>query len=141
MKPNEPAWVGAILKAPVTALMARIVLTSAFWVGGMGKLVDFNGAVAEQAHFGLNPPVVFAVATIAVELLGSVMIILNWRLWLGAGALGVFTFLAAVISAPFWTLQGQEQFMAMNTFLEHMGLIAGLVIAAIWSHLSAKVTS
>jgi len=128
---TEPTWVGAILDAPATSLLARIVLTSAYWIGGLYKLLNFHDAVAEQAHFGLNPPVVFAIATIVVELTGSAAVIANWRVWLGAGALGVFTLIAAIIASPFWDMQGQERFMAMNSFIEHLGLIAGLALAAI----------
>lgn len=131
MRQAEPSWVRAILDAPATALLARMILTSAYWVGGVNKLLDFNGAIAEQAHFGLDPPLVFAVATIFVELAGSAMVIASWRTWLGAGALGVFTVLAAVIASPFWAMQGHERFMAMNTFIEHLGLVAGLALAAI----------
>jgi uncharacterized membrane protein YphA (DoxX/SURF4 family) len=72
----------------------------------------------------------WAVLTIAVELVGSALILAGRWVWLGAGMLGVFTALAALVANPFWALQGHERFMATNAFFEHIGLIGGFVLAA-----------
>lgn len=48
-KTDTPRWVGAILSWPWLQPVARIALTSAFLIGGIQKLVDIPGAVAEQA--------------------------------------------------------------------------------------------
>lgn len=130
---TDPRWVDAILDWRWTWLLARIALTSAFWISGVTKLFSFPAAVAEQQHFGLQPAVGFAVATIIVQLLGSALVIAGRLVWLGAGALAVFTMLATWIAHAFWTLQGAERFMAMNTFFEHLGLVAGLLLAALLS--------
>jgi uncharacterized membrane protein YphA (DoxX/SURF4 family) len=127
---DTPRFVEAILNARLTGFVARLALVGAYLLGGIVKLTDFQGAVAEQAHFGLSPPAFWAVLTIAVELIGSVLILWGRFLWLGAGMLGVFTGLAAIIANAFWTMDGQERFMATNAFFEHIGLIGGLVLAA-----------
>ena len=126
----DPRWVDAILEWRVTSLLSRIALTSAFWIGGLTKLLDFPSAVAEQAHFGLQPPALFAILTIFVELVGSALVISGRRVWLGAGALGVFTALAMLLAQRFWDMAGDARFQTMNSFFEHLGLIAGLVLAA-----------
>lgn len=127
---SQPRWVRAVLNWRGTWPLARLGLTSAYWVGGLTKLFDFSGAVAEQVHFGIHPPAFFAVLTILTELLGSALVITGRLLWLGAGALGVFTALATLIAHPFWQMAGQERFLATNAFFEHLGLIAGFVLAA-----------
>ena len=127
---TNPAWINAILDWRWTWPLARVGLTSAFWIGGLTKLFDFSAAVAEQAQFGIDPPGFFAALTIAVELLGSALVISGRWLWLGAGALAVFTALATLIAHRFWEMTGQERFVATNAFFEHLGLIAGFVIAA-----------
>jgi uncharacterized membrane protein YphA (DoxX/SURF4 family) len=53
--------------------------------------------------------------------------------WLGAGGLGVLTFVAMLTANAFWTMGGHEKFMATNAFFEHLGLIAGLVLVTILS--------
>jgi len=127
---RTPRWVDAILDWNGTWLLARLALTCAYWVGGLAKLFDFPGAIAEQQHFGLEPAALFAAATIAVELVGSALIVAGRWVWLGAGMLGVFTLLATVIAHAFWTMQGHERFLATNAFVEHLGLVAGLAMAA-----------
>jgi transmembrane protein len=58
------------------------------------------------------------------------LVIFNRWTWLGAGALGVFTLVVTVLVHAFWSLDGAARFAEMNTFLEHMALIAGFVFAA-----------
>ncbi len=110
---------------------------SAYILGGFAKLLDFAGAVAEQEHFGLYPGWLWAAAAIVVELGGSLLVVLNRLVWLGAGGLGVLTFVAMLTANAFWTMEGHDRFMAMNAFFEHLGLIAGLVVVSILSEASA----
>ena len=129
----NPSWVDAILDWRWTWPLARVLLASAYLVGGLTKLFNFPDAVAEQAHFGINPPALFAVLTIVAQLVGSALVISGRALWLGAGALAVFTALATLIAHAFWNMEGHERFLATNAFFEHLGLIAGFVIAALFS--------
>jgi uncharacterized membrane protein YphA (DoxX/SURF4 family) len=135
---RDPRWVDAILDWRWTWLLARVALTSAFLIGGLTKLLNFNDAIAEQEHFGLRPGALYAVATIVVELVGSALVISGRWIWLGAGALAVFTAIATLIAHPFWTMSGQERFLATNAFFEHLGLIAGFAIAALLAEREAR---
>ncbi|HEX7874307.1 MAG TPA: DoxX family protein [Sphingobium sp.] len=128
---TEPGFVTAILSQRWTGFAARLALVGAYFQGGIVKLTDFPGAIAEQAHFGMSPPAFWAGVTIAVELVGAILVLTKcWR-WLGAGMLGVFTGLAALTANAFWAMeQGPDRAMAMNAFFEHIGLIGGFVLAA-----------
>jgi uncharacterized membrane protein YphA (DoxX/SURF4 family) len=128
---RNPGWVDAILDFRGTALVARIALASAYILGGLTKLFDFPGAVAEQAHFGLHPAALWAVVTIVVELAASVLVISGRWVWLGAGALGVLTGMASLVANNFWAMTGHDRFMATNAFFEHLGLIGGFVLVAV----------
>jgi uncharacterized membrane protein YphA (DoxX/SURF4 family) len=130
---GAPAFVDAMLASRWTGPLARLALVGAYVQGGLVKLLDFPGAVAEQAHFGMEPAASWAAVTIAIELVGALMVVSGRWLWLGAGMLGVFTGLAALKANAFWTMVGQERFMAMNAFFEHIGLIGGFVLAAMLS--------
>jgi uncharacterized membrane protein YphA (DoxX/SURF4 family) len=125
-----PPWVGAILGWRATWFLARLALSSAYLIGGVNKAIDFPGAVAEQAHFGLEPAWAWAIVTIVVELGGSLLLIWGRLVWLAAGALGVLTATAMLVANNFWAMEGPARFMAMNTFFEHLGLIAGFALAA-----------
>ncbi len=128
----DPRFVDAILDWRPTWFFARLLLVGAYLLGGLVKLADWPGAVAEQAHFGMHPPALWAALTIAVELVGPVLILTGRWIWLGAGMLGVFTLLAAFTANAFWTMAaGPERFGATNAFFEHLGLIGGFVLAAL----------
>jgi uncharacterized membrane protein YphA (DoxX/SURF4 family) len=126
-----PRWIEAILRWPVTAFVARAALASAYLIGGIAKLSDFPAAVAEQAHFGLQPAPVWAVLAIAVEIGGALLLIAGRLLWLAAGALSVLTAIAMLVANDFWAHQGHNRFTALNAFFEHLGLIGGFALAAI----------
>jgi uncharacterized membrane protein YphA (DoxX/SURF4 family) len=111
--------------------IARLGLVIAYLVGGLSKLFDFPGAIAEQAHFGLRPPEVWAILAIIVEIGGSILILCNRFVWFAAGALSVLTAIATLVAENFWTMQGHARFVAMNALLEHIGLIAGFIMASL----------
>ncbi len=108
-------------------------MVSAFLIGGIQKLVDFPAAVAEQAHFGLQPAWLWAAAAIVVELGGSALAIVGRWVWLGAGGLGVLTAVAMLTANDFWAKTDHDRFIAVNDFFEHLGLIAGLVLVSVLS--------
>jgi uncharacterized membrane protein YphA (DoxX/SURF4 family) len=135
----DPRLVDLILDWPATWLLARLALCGAYMIGGIVKLADWPAAVAEQAHFGVHPAALSAAATIAVELGGPLLILSGRLVWLGAGALGVFTAFAAIVANPFWAMPpGAERFMAMNAFLEHVGLVGGFVLVALVNELEKR---
>ena len=132
-KADNPRWVRAILSWPWLLPISRIALVSSFLIGGMQKLIDFPAAVAEQAHFGLQPAWLWATAAIMVELGGSALVIVGRWVWLGAGGLGVLTAVAMLTANDFWSKTDHDRFMAVNAFFEHLGLIAGLVLISLLS--------
>jgi uncharacterized membrane protein YphA (DoxX/SURF4 family) len=125
---GTPRWVSTTLSTSGLLPIARIALVSAFLIGGLQKFADFPAAVAEQAHFGLQPAWLWAVAAIVVELGGSALVIVGRWVWLGAGGLGVLTAVSMLVANDFWAQTGHDRFMATNAFFEHLGLIAGLVL-------------
>ena len=128
---DKPAWVAALLQPPAVRFLIRLALVSSYLIGGFTKISDFSSAVAEQAHFGLHPPAVWAVMAIIIELGSSTLLLLNRFVWLAAGGLGVLTAVAMLVANNFWTMEGHARFMALNSFFEHLGLIATLVLATI----------
>ena len=128
---RNPRWVDAILDWRWTWLVARVCLTGAYIVAGLTRLFDFTGAVAEQEHFGFHPGAPWAAAVIVVELIGPILVISGRFVWVGAGALSVFTGISNLVANNFWAMQGHDRFVAFNAFFEHLGLIAGFVLAAL----------
>ena len=128
----NPSWIYQLLSMPVVQLLARILLTMTFWLSGVAKLFDFSSAVAEMTANNLPAPALFAAITIAVQLVGSALVIWGGSLvWLGAGALGVFTAMTIPVSHAFWRAEGMEAVAKMHVAVEHMSVIGGLIIVAV----------
>jgi transmembrane protein len=126
-----PSMINVLLASPAFGVLARVLLTLAFWSSGLVKLVDFAGAVAEMEKYGVTPAVPMAIAVIAVQLGGSALVISGRHVWLGAGALGVFTVLTIPIAHAFWTMTGEAAFFEMLFAIEHLSVIGGLMVIAI----------
>jgi len=102
--------------------------------GGIVKLTNINGAVAEMSHFGLSPAMPFAIAVIAFELIASLAILTGYGRWLGALALGAFTVAATFMANRYWELRPPERFGVENSFYEHLGLAGGFLLI-VWHDL------
>ncbi|TPG57124.1 DoxX family protein [Roseomonas nepalensis] len=119
-------------------LLGLLGLCAAYLQGGLNKLLNYPGAVAEAVHFGLPLPAFAAAGTIAVELLASAMVITGCLRGLGALALMLFTLAATVIANRYWELPpGMERFMMANSFYEHFGLAAAFLLVALWNQETA----
>jgi len=127
------AAVRPALGLPALRFIAYLGLCAAYLQGGLFKLMDFPAAIGEMNHFGLSPAPLFAVLVIALELGASLMILTGRLRWLGALGLAGFTLLATGIALRFWDLPaGPERFVVTNSFFEHLGLVGGFLLVAIW---------
>jgi transmembrane protein len=128
---DTPRWVESILDSRVTLLLARVALTLPYWWSGIDKATHPQAALAEVAGLlGTTQPLPVYLLLLIVQIGGSLLVIFNRWAWLGAGALGMFTLIVTLLVHAFWNLDGPVRFAEMNTFLEHMALIAGFVFAA-----------
>jgi uncharacterized membrane protein YphA (DoxX/SURF4 family) len=121
-----------ILSSQAIYLVALLGLCAAYLQGGIDKALDFEAAVAEARHFGLEPAALMASATIFTELCGSVLILTGVLRWLGALWLAGFTLMATFIANRFWELPASDRFMVENSFFEHLGLVGGFLLVAWW---------
>ena len=134
-----PALIETITTSRAFGFIARTILTSMFWLSGIAKLADFDGGVAEMAHFGLEPAALFNVATAFTQLVGSALIIANRWAWLGAGMLGVFTALTIPIAHNFWAMEEPMRTFEFYVVSEHIAVIGGLMVVAWKSAIASAV--
>jgi len=123
--------VNSIVENRAFQILSRIILTTPFWGALIEHGLGFNAWVGTMAHFNLNPPLVFAVFTLATLLVGTILVVFTNRwAWLGAGALAVFTGLTIFIAHAFWTMKEPQAHTEFYTVLEHIALIGGLMVMA-----------
>lgn len=114
------------------ATLAIGLVTMPYWTSGIAKLFDPRSALSEARALGLSPPWLVVAGTILVQLGGSGLLLLGYWPWLAAGAVAIFTALATIIAHPFWKVSEAEKRREQRIiFLEHAGLIGGLMLAAI----------
>ena len=136
LDPSAPRWtrwvdrvaraIYGVAAAPAIRFVALLGLCAAYLQGGLVKLVDFGGAVAEAQHFGLPFAPAIAGVTIVTELVGSALILSGVYRWLGALGLAGFTLIATFVANRFWEIPQPDRFMVENAFFEHLGLVAVL---------------
>ncbi len=137
---RAPRWFVNLFAARWLHWVALLAICSAYLQGGLVKLLNFPGAIAEMQHFGLAPATPLAIMTIAVELGAGLMILIGWWRWLGALILAAFTIGATFVANRFWEMQPPEQMMVMNAFFEHLGLVGAFVLIA-WHDLRAPAAA
>lgn len=127
------AVVSAIVNSPISWLLARLVLTTLFWMAGLYGLFNFGAIVQEMINEKLPAPVFFAAATIATQIAGSALLITNFRDlgWLGAVGLAVFTLLTIPLGHAFWTFEEPRKTAEFHIALEHITVAGGLLLAAL----------
>ncbi len=129
-----PNWVNAITESRLFQILARLILTTPFWAAFIEHGMGFGAWTGTMAHFNLNPPIVFALFTLLTLLVGTILVVFTdkWA-WLGAACLGVFTALTIPIAHAFWTMKDPQAHTEFYTVLEHIAIIGGLMIMAIWA--------
>jgi len=131
-----PGWIARILDWRYFAVLARIVLTSPFWANGLWRIANMTASVVEIDQYDLPQAWLINYFVIFVELGGSLLVIANRRTWSGAGALAIFTLATIPVAHNFWSLSGRVALSEFWIALQHLGLIGGLMLAAILSRQS-----
>ena len=127
-----PASINDLLASPTFLVLARLVLTSFFWIAGVFTAVNFATMVAVIEERGLPAPRLIVAMMATTELVGSFLLVTDVGSmgWLGAGALGVFTFLSIPLGHPFWKYPQPRRMEEFQLALEHLAVIGGLMCAA-----------
>jgi transmembrane protein len=128
---DTPPVIAKLLRSSITVWAARIALTLPYWFSGLDKLLHPYAALSEFQHTGLPGSWWMYGLLLVVQIGGSVLVIFNRYVWLGAGTLAVFTAAATYLAHAFWKLDGSARFAEMNVFMEHIALMAGFAFAAL----------
>lgn len=128
---DMPRAIAAILDSGVCWFFARLVLTFVFWGAGIGHLVDFQASVAELRALKLEPAPLMNALLIVTLLVGSLMILLDRWLWLGAGILSGFLVIAIVLAHSFWAMVEPARTLHFRVATEHVSLIGGFMALAV----------
>jgi putative oxidoreductase len=110
------------------ALIGRILLALMFVLAGFDKIGGFAGTAAYIASKGLPVPQVLAAGTIAVEVLGGLMLVIGWKARWAALALAGFTLLASVIFHNYWAMPAEQQMVNQLMFMKNLAVAGGMLM-------------
>ncbi len=103
-------------------LVGRLLLGAIFFISGLNKVADPAGTIGYITSAGLPLPQLVLAAAIAVEVVGSVLLIFGFHTRLVAGALACFTLVAAF--SFHFDFSDQNQFIH---FMKNLALAGGLL--------------
>ena len=107
------------------ALLARLLLATLFILAGINKITAMEGTVGYIASVGLPLPEVVYFGTVALEIVGGLMLAAGFKTRYAAGALGIFTLLTAFIFHNDFAQQ-----IEMTLFLKNLSIAGGMFALA-----------
>ena len=111
-------------------LMGRILIVTLFLPAGLSKLASLEGTLAYFASLGIPAPTFALIATIVIEIAGSIALLLGFQTRLVAIVMAIFTLLAAVTGHAYWAAPADAVFIAQLLFFKNIAVMGGLLVLA-----------
>jgi putative oxidoreductase len=114
------------MSAPV-ALVARILLALMFVLAGFSKFGNLGGTASYIGSQGLPLPMLLAIATALLEVVGGLAIIVGYRARIVGFVLALFTLLAALLFHNYWAMPAEQQMIQQLMFMKNLAIVGGLL--------------
>ena len=111
-------------------LIGRLLIVALFLPAGLGKIAGFEGTLGYFASLGIPAPVFALVATIVIEVLGSIALIVGFQTRIVAVIMAIFTLIAAATGHAFWAAPADAAFIAQLLFFKNIAVMGGLLVLA-----------
>ena len=115
------------IPAPV-AFIARLLLALMFVMAGASKFADLTGTAGYIASKGLPLPLLLALATATLEVVGGLAIVAGFHARWAALALALFTLAASFIFHDFWAVPAAQQMVQQLMFMKNLAVTGGLLL-------------
>lgn len=112
------------------ALVARVLMALLFVPEGISKIVDFAGTAAYIASAGLPLPALGVVIAIAVEVGGSLVLLVGYQARWVALTMAIFTFAAGFFFHKFWAVPADQAALEHIMFFKDFAIAGGLLLMA-----------
>ena len=111
-------------------LLGRILLALIFIFAGFHKLTGFEGTAGYIESHGLPMPQVLLAATIVIELIGGLMILIGWQARIAAAAIFLFLIPATWVFHAFWNVNLADAMLLQNQtnhFMKNLAIMGGML--------------
>jgi len=110
------------------ALAARILLALLFLPEGVGKIVGFSGTVGYIDSAGLPFPVLGATIAIAVEVGGSMALLVGFKIRWVALIMALFTVATGLFFHKFWAAPADQVMVQHIMFFKNLAIAGGFLM-------------
>ncbi|MBU3623602.1 DoxX family protein [Polynucleobacter sp. AP-Latsch-80-C2] len=111
-------------------LIGRIAIAALFLPAGIQKLMEIEGTTGYFRSLGLPAFTLLVWVVIAIEIFGSVALILGYKTRFVAVGLAIFTLGASIVGHPFWAAPQDAVFIAQLLFVKNIAILGGLLVLA-----------
>ena len=111
-------------------LIGRLLIATLFLPAGLGKISGFEGTLGYFASLGIPAPVFALVATIVIEVVGSIALLVGFQTKIVAIIMAIFTLLAAVTGHAYWAAPMDAAFIEQLLFFKNIAVMGGLLVLA-----------
>ena len=111
-------------------LIGRILIVALFLPAGLSKMAGFEGTLGYFASLGIPAPTFALAATIVIEVVGSIALLIGFQTRLVAIIMALFTLAAAVTGHAFWAAPADAAFIAQLLFFKNIAVMGGLLVLA-----------
>lgn len=111
-------------------LIGRLLIVVLFLPAGVAKMAGFEGTLAYFASIGIPAPIFALIATIVIEVVGSIALLVGFQTRSVALIMAIFTLIAAVTGHAFWAAPADAVYIAKLLFFKNIAVMGGLFVLA-----------
>jgi len=111
---------------------ARLSIALLFFVAGVRKAMAFGATLGYLGALGVPLPMIALPVTIAIEVGGSLLLLLGVRLRWVAPVMALFTLATALTAHQFWSAPPEQFDGQLYNFLKNIAIAGGLLLVAAW---------
>jgi len=117
---------GDALRFALLPLAGRVALVSEFLIAANGKITGWSGQADYMAGHGMHFVTPLLAAALAIEVVGSFMIIVGFYARSAAAVMAAYLAIVSVALHDFWNRAGGDP----TQFFKNLGMIGGLLLLA-----------
>jgi putative oxidoreductase len=114
----------------IVPLFGRLLLSSVFILGGIGKITGFSFEESMVAAKHLPLPAAALAVALVIELLGGLAILTGLFTRFTAWIVFIYLIPTTVLFHNFWALQGPDRIDTMIHFEKNLAIMGGLLLLA-----------
>jgi putative oxidoreductase len=113
-------------------LIARILVTLEFLVAVNGKIFGWSDQAAYMASKGMTFITPLLAAALAIEAIGSLLLIIGFRARAAAAVMFVYLAIVSLRMHAFWAMTGNSAGQNETHFFKNLGMMGGLLMIAVY---------